>query len=272
MAERRRDAEREEQKVQIPLLNIPLTALSIDDLIGCLVRWLDEATPGQGGSASSSPPAPRRIYAVRGATLVAAQRNSRLRQLLQEGDLVLAAGEELRLAARLTQGTSLPVLAPELWIDALLETLARRQAGVFYVGGAAGVAERWATGVSARYPGLKLTVQDGFFEKWGPDNDRVTRAILKAAPQVVLVGLGSPYQEEYVHAHAALFRAPLCISVGPLAETVTGQWPEGPVRVQHSGMARAGSWLGTHAHRTAGQVGAADFLWQVLRQKLGEKR
>lgn len=230
----------------VRVLDIPVSTLSLADLIDQLWAWLD-----------STAPEPHRIYVVRGAVLQASRHNARLKSLLQEAHLCLPGGSEVVLAGGMefpdlgstvtagldalaerfgrsrtttdSEAALLSLLTVDTWLPSILQHLAAQRRGIYYIGGYARATHAFADKLRAGYPGLHVEAQDGAFEKWGPENDRVMRAVLKANPAMVLVGLGSPYQEEYVHAHASLLKAPLCVSVGPLAEESTGFWPEGPL-------------------------------------------
>lgn len=192
------------------LLGVPLHGL---ELAG-LQAWFEEALQGQ---------VPRRVYVLTAGALLEAERNVRLKQLLREGDLNLVGEEGVARALRWSGGPRLSVLSPRVWLPPVLRWLGGRGGKVFYVGGAPGVAERWAERMRGAFPGLSLVTQDGFGEKWGPENDRILRRIKGEAPQLLLVGMGSPYQDEYVHAHASLVRVPVCVAVGKVAEEGTGE-------------------------------------------------
>lgn len=174
-----------------------------------IVAWFEQAFQAQ---------VSRRVYVVRAGTLLEAERSLRLKQLLQAGDLNLVGEQAVSQALRWSGGGREAFVSPEQWLSPVLAGLAARGGKVFYLGGAPGVAEAWAEQLRQGFQGLKVVTQDGYGEKWGPENDRVLRRIRGEAPELLLVGLGSPYQEEYVHAHASLTGVPVCVAVGRIAE------------------------------------------------------
>jgi N-acetylglucosaminyldiphosphoundecaprenol N-acetyl-beta-D-mannosaminyltransferase len=230
----------------IRLLGVPIARLTRAALLDRFHAWIDAGVP-------------RRVYPIRSG-------------LLLEADLNLAAGEEIRVAARLT-GQPVPErLAPDDWIDPLIALLASSGRGLCYLGGPPGAGQAWIDALRRRHSGLEAFARDGAFEKWGPENDRVVAAIVRARPAVVLVGFGSPYQEEYVHAHADLFQAPLSVAVGPLAEARSGMWPRGPLPAGPLGdglLARIGGLLRGPVREAAAHVVDPAFLARVVKAHRG---
>lgn len=257
---------KDDGKTQLQLLQVTLARLTPEALLRQCIAWLEAPEP-----------VPHRIYLLRGAILQDAIQNSRLRSLLQEAHLCLAGGRELALASVLTQQSPPEILTTDKWLSLLLQWLAQHNRGVFYIGGHAEATQAWASLMRERYPGLPVEAQDGAFEKWGPENDRVLRAVARFRPALVLVGLGSPYQEEYVHAHASLFKAPLCIAIGPEAEQVTGLWPRGPLRTAAPDLpsvstlaeplARVGEALSHDVRQGVSLLQNAGVIWSSWRQK-----
>ncbi|MFM7203699.1 MAG: WecB/TagA/CpsF family glycosyltransferase [Myxococcota bacterium] len=241
------------------LLGVPLHGLELVGLQG----WFEEALQGH---------VPRRVYVLTAGALLEAERNVRLRQLLREGDLSLVGEEGVARALRWSGGPRLPVLSPREFLPPVLRWLGSRGGKVFYVGGAPGVAERWAERMRGAFPGLSLVTQDGFGEKWGPENDRILRRIKGEAPQLLLVGMGSPYQDEYVHAHASLVRVPVCVAVGKVAEEGMEEGEEVGVRSLRAGgvgerLARWGVGWGEKTREVEGALLLARALGAVARAR-----
>ncbi len=68
---------------------------------------------------------------------------------------------------------------------------------VFYLGGAPGVAQEAARRLAARWPGARIAVRHGYFDRspGSAENAAVLAEIEAFAPQVLLVGMGMPLQE-----------------------------------------------------------------------------
>lgn len=111
----------------------------------------------------------------------------------------------------------------------------------FLYGGAPGVAERLATALRARFPGLQIVgVHTPPFRPLTADEDaQVVRTINESGADVVWVGLGSPKQEHWMAAHLGRLRAPVMLGVGAAFDFHAGTLRRAPVWMQRSGL----EWL-----------------------------
>ena len=141
----------------------------------------------------------RRPFAVftPGATVAArALTDGELLTLLRRADLLLPDGKGVTLASRLSGAGHLPSIAGIDFAEALFAASAFMETRVFLYGGAAGVAERAAAALRARYPHLIIAVSDGF----GEDPSERISAFL---PHVVCVCLGAGKQEAWIDENKA---------------------------------------------------------------------
>ncbi|MEO3860411.1 WecB/TagA/CpsF family glycosyltransferase [Acrocarpospora sp. B8E8] len=128
----------------------------------------------------------------------ACSRNSELRALVLKADLAVADGMPLVWAARLL-GRPLParITGAEL-IWSLSEAAAFYRLPIYLLGGPPGVADRAATALCERYPGLIVAGVDAPTPGFETDPERfeqMRRALLDANPLLVFVGLGFPKQD-----------------------------------------------------------------------------
>ncbi|MDR3506819.1 MAG: WecB/TagA/CpsF family glycosyltransferase [Caulobacteraceae bacterium] len=81
---------------------------------------------------------------------------------------------------------------------------------VFYLGGAPGVAARGAEAVRRRWPKALIGTRDGYFDmNDAAEVDGVLNEIKAWAPNVLLVGMGMPRQEQWILRHRD--RLPPCV-------------------------------------------------------------
>jgi len=102
------------------------------------------------------------------------------------------------------------------WRDHFWSLADRRGWRVFYLGGAPGVATTAAGRISRLYPGAAIGVADGYFDATpdSPDNQAVLRQIKEFRPQVLLVGMGMPRQEQWILANRAALPPCAVLPVG----------------------------------------------------------
>ena len=136
------------------------------------------------------------------------QTSPALRDAYADAALVLADGAPVVWASRLL-GRRLPErvagsdLAPALFKRANAEE--RNACAVFLLGAAPGVAERAAANIVQRWPKIEIvgTLSPPLgFEKNPAENQKIFAAIAAAQPDLLLLGLGAPKQELWIHEHA----------------------------------------------------------------------
>jgi N-acetylglucosaminyldiphosphoundecaprenol N-acetyl-beta-D-mannosaminyltransferase len=146
-----------------------------------------------------------------------------LRAFLAAADLCYCDGAGVRIGARIL-GEALPErMTGADWIW----DLAARGEGrwrLFWLGGEPGVAAAAAARLQARHPGLVIATEQGFVT----DDDAVLAKIAAFAPDIVLVGMGTPLQERWVAKHRARIAAPLVWVTGATADFVSGRVRRGP--------------------------------------------
>ena len=98
---------------------------------------------------------------------------------------------------------------------------------LFLLGGAAGVAQDAARAIANRWPDVRIVGADsGFFHDEVPDE--VLSRILRAQPDVLLLGLGSPLQERLAVDWAGRCPAKVIWTVGGLFDLFAGRRRRAP--------------------------------------------
>jgi N-acetylglucosaminyldiphosphoundecaprenol N-acetyl-beta-D-mannosaminyltransferase len=160
-------------------------------------------------------------------------------ELFADANLVLADGMPLVWASRL-QGTPLPerVAGSDL-VWSVTERAARLGASVFLLGGPRGAAEGAADRLRDRSPGL--TVAGTLSPPMGFERDpaqmaRVVDAVRRANPDIVLVGLGFPKQEEVIRVLRPGCPRTWFLGIGISLAFVSGDVRRAPRWMQKSGL------------------------------------
>jgi N-acetylglucosaminyldiphosphoundecaprenol N-acetyl-beta-D-mannosaminyltransferase len=153
------------------------------------------------------------------------------RQFLNRADLVFCDGMGVQLGARLL-GERLPErLTFADWTWSLAERCAARGYSIYFLGNPPGVAEQAASRLRERYPGLRVVgAQDGFFDKTpgSPENEEVVRQINLARPDILMVGLGMPLQEQWLEENWPRLDATVALPCGAAFEYLSGSLKRGP--------------------------------------------
>jgi N-acetylglucosaminyldiphosphoundecaprenol N-acetyl-beta-D-mannosaminyltransferase len=166
-----------------------------------------------------------------------------LRGAYQSADLVLADGYPIVWASRLL-GQPVPSrvagsdLVPQLF-SAVPEG---RRLSVFLLGAAPGVAERAAASMRQRWPSLMTAgcySPPPGFEHDDAECDRILERIAACQPDLLVVGLGAPKQECWVHRHRERIQARVALCAGATIDFLAGEKRRAPVWMQHAGI----EWL-----------------------------
>jgi N-acetylglucosaminyldiphosphoundecaprenol N-acetyl-beta-D-mannosaminyltransferase len=169
------------------------------------------------------------------------QQHPAMQAAYRDAALVLADGWPLVLASRLLR-QSLPErvagsdLVPQLFT-------ANSHSGqilrVFLLGAAPGVAELAGRNIAARWPGVHAvgTYSPPIgFENDAAENERIFAAIAAAAPDLMIVGLGAPKQEVWVHQHQHRLQANVVVCAGATIDFLAGHRRRSPVWMQRLGL------------------------------------
>ncbi|MDR7483068.1 MAG: WecB/TagA/CpsF family glycosyltransferase [Armatimonadota bacterium] len=182
----------------------------------------------------------RPVYVVtlNGAMLVQAAGDAALRTLVNGAGLVTADGVGVLLAARILGVRLAQRVAGIDLMLALCERAAETGWRIFLLGAAPGVAATAAEALRARFPGLQIAgVWHGFFTP--ADELAVLEAIRRASPDVLVVGMGAPRQEEWIGRWHGALGVPVSIGVGGSLDVIAGRLPRAPRWMQRLGL----EWL-----------------------------
>jgi N-acetylglucosaminyldiphosphoundecaprenol N-acetyl-beta-D-mannosaminyltransferase len=204
--------------------------------------------------------------------VVLAQRDQGFASALNRADLVFCDGQGLRLGAALL-GRHLPErFTPPDWIDALAAQCATQGQRIFLLGSEPGVAERAARRLEKHAPGVICGTQHGYYDWHGAANDALIAQINQLRPAVLLVGMGMPQQERWLHLYRHRLRVPVVITVGALFDYLAERTPRGPRWLTDNGF----EWLCRLAYEPQRLwkrylLGNPYFFWLIARQFFKER-
>ncbi len=118
----------------------------------------------------------------------------------------------------------------------LMARMAKAGKSVFILGASPGTAEKAAENLGERLPGLRFVgTHNGYFN----DDAPVIEAINAAAPDLLLVCLGAPKQELWMHKNAAALHVGLMIGAGGSVNIYAGTVQRAPAFWRRAGL----EWL-----------------------------
>ena len=159
-----------------------------------------------------------------------------LKQAVSEAAMVLPDGIGIILGAKVL-GTPLQSKVPGIdFASQLMCALADKAGKVFLFGAKPGIAEKAAENLKAMYPGLEICgTADGYFS----DDAPIIEKINAARPDLLLVCLGAPKQENWMRANAGKLDIGLMIGLGGSLDVFAGEVKRAPESFQKYGL----EWL-----------------------------
>jgi N-acetylglucosaminyldiphosphoundecaprenol N-acetyl-beta-D-mannosaminyltransferase len=188
-------------------------------------------------AAASDDGPPLYTAAINPEKIMRARRERALAPVLEAAGLRIPDGVGIVVASRLRGGR---VRRRVTGIDltfALAAEAARRGWPVYLLGAAPGVAEAAAEAYRRRYPGFRVAgVGDGYFR--GRDREVCVR-VRQSGARILLLALGSPAQEYWLHAHLAETGCRIGMGVGGTFDVLAGRTPRAPRIMRRLGL----EWL-----------------------------
>lgn len=169
--------------------------------------------------------------------VVTAENDPAFRAAYQDASLALADGQPLIWAAR-ALGTPLPakVSGSDL-VRPLMKLAGERSWRVYLVGGGPGVAAAVATRLEREF-GVSVAGVDASTIHSDADGqgDAVAERVRAAAPDLVLVALGAPKQERWIHRNLQRIRPAVAVAVGGSLDFLAGRIRRAPPWMSRAGL------------------------------------
>jgi len=175
--------------------------------------------------------------------VVLLQHHQGLRAAYDDAGLILADGAPVMWASKLLR-KNLPERVPGSdLVPALFAAVTTNEpVSVYLLGAGTGVAERAAKEIETRWPAVHIcgtySPPPGF-ERDDAENERILDRIATARPDVLIVGLGAPKQELWVHAHRRQLSAAVALCVGATIDFLAGEKARAPQWMRSAGL----EWL-----------------------------
>jgi len=244
------------------------------NVLGCRVDRVDESEAAERIMQLMRDGVPAHVVTLGAEMAVLASTDERYRNVINAAAIVVPDTLGVVLATRLLgRGMRGRVAGIEL-AERLLERCAREAIAVYLLGAPAGVAQKAASELAIRLPGLRIVgTEHGYFI---PDEEAdVARRIRDSEACLILVGMGFPNQEYWIARNLDRVGPAVCVGVGGSLDVWSGRLERAPDSVRRAGM----EWLYRlfrEPHRLRRQLAlprfAAQVAAQAIRQRFDGKR
>jgi exopolysaccharide biosynthesis WecB/TagA/CpsF family protein len=209
--------------IRTELLGSPFDRIDVQSTIDQCISWC------------YGPRTSHTVITLNAALLCMMRRDEELRTACRSGDLIVADGVPVVWASRLA-GVPLPerVAGVDL-TESLLAEGASRGLSAYFLGARPEVVRSLVGYCHCNHPGLEVVGwRDGYF---GPaDHERIVAEIAQLAPDMLFVGMPSPFKETWCQRHRAALNVPVILGVGGTFDVLTGYVRRAPRALQVAGL------------------------------------
>ena len=208
---------------RVSLLGLSFDGVSMQGAVDRCLEWCRE------------PRAPHVVVTANAAILCVMNRDPELRKACLNGDLVVADGMSVLWTSRLA-GVGLPERVAGVDLMAhLLAAGSEHRLSAYFLGARKEVVSRLVERCAQDFPGLTVAgFRDGYFP--GEEMDAVVDEIRALAPDMLFVGMPSPFKEAWCERHRERLGVPVIMGVGGSFDVLAGYVRRAPTWVQSAGM------------------------------------
>lgn len=155
----------------------------------------------------------------------------------KEADLILCDGKPLVWMSKWYKNPIKEKVSGSDLFPRLCERAAHKGYKMFFLGAAEGVAVRAANNLKKRFQGLQVvgTYSPPYgFEKDGQEIKKIISMIKATKPHILIVGLGAPKQEIFIHKYRKQLGVPISLGLGASLDFEAGE------------VKRAPKWMANH--------------------------
>ena len=195
--------------------------------------------------------------------VVRAQNDPEVRRIFQLSDLNIADGAPVVWLGRLIGADMRARVAGADLVPALLGEAAKTGTRVFLLGGEGGVAVVAGARLRELYPGLVVagTYEPPRAAVQNMNNAEILALIEEAKPNLLLVALGHPKQEQWIDMHRDQLHVAVAVGVGCVFDLIAGRSRRAPRWMQDAGL----EWAYRMAREPRRLLGRymTDAIWLV---------
>jgi exopolysaccharide biosynthesis WecB/TagA/CpsF family protein len=241
-------------KQPITILDVPVTNLTLEEAVESILNASKTNDFTQAGFVNTD-------------CLNIAYRNQRYKTLLQSLPLVFGDGSGVRYASRILGQPIIDNVNGTDLFPLLCEGAAKDDVPIYLLGGRPGVADKAVRRACKRYP--RLTIAGSHHGYFSPDEtDSVLTEIRESGAQILLVAMGAPHQELWIHDHRNQLGSMVALGVGGLLDFAAKDIDRAPMWVRALGMEWVVRLLNEPLRLLKRYlIGNPLFLWRCYRQK-----
>lgn len=209
----------------INIMGVPVDNVTMKEALEIVYRFLSENSI-------------HAIYTPNSEIMMAAQRDKYLHEVLIQGDMLIADGAGVVLASKIL-GYKLPerVAGFDL-VKNIFQISTEIKLKFFLLGAKPGIAEEAAVNIVNEFKCAEISgYHHGYFSE--EEEDDIISQINSSGAEILLVALGAPRQEKWIHENKNRLNVKICIGIGGTLDIFAGKATRAPKFFREHGL----EWL-----------------------------
>lgn len=205
------------------ILGVPFSNKNMEETVDLLNEQIDNKIT------------PFHVVTANPEMVMNAKRNRKFRLLLKNADLVTPDGIGIVIGSKMLKEDVKERVTGYDTIHQLLKKREEEQktTRLYLLGAQEEVIALAANKVKEQYPHVEVVgYHHGYFEPRSTEEERIVEEMKQVKPDLVLVGLGSPRQEEFIATHKEVIAGKVYIGCGGAFDVLSGTVERAPEMVQ----------------------------------------
>lgn len=178
------------------------------------------------------------IYTPNAEIMMDGIKSKKLNQVLNEADMLVADGAGVVLASKMLGKPVIEKVSGVDLVKNLLKSSAQKPIKFYLFGGKPGIAELANANIICDYPGAEIVgTRNGYFTE--SDEPEIINTINNSGADILLVCLGAPKQELWIHENKNKLKVKACLGVGGTLDVLAGNVKLAPEFFRKNGL----EWL-----------------------------
>ncbi len=205
------------------VLGCPVDDASVEEMLKCVERSL--------GSSQQ-----QWYTSINIANWYAYTHHSRVAGMIDQASLISADGWPICLASRIFYGIKIPRIPAMTFFNAVCRAFVSLPLRVYVLGGRPGVAELAGIRLQENYPGLQVVGCHHGYLMNSLEQEHVLSEIQGAAPDLLILGMGTPYEQSWLTQYFSRCATPFALGIGGGLDIIAGFNQRAPLWIQRCGL------------------------------------
>ena len=179
------------------------------------------------------------IVAVNVDVVIKIEKDSYLKQIVDNADMVLVDGKPLVWISKIYGKPLKEKISGSDLVPLLCEVAAQKNYTIFIVGGKEGIAKQAKQNLEAKFPEVHIVgiyAPPFGFENDEKELDKINRMISNAHPELLIVCFGCPKQEKWIYENISKYDAKVSICAGATVDFLAGNVKRAPKWMSEHGL------------------------------------